>query len=79
MEEVLITKEEIKELILEYINELVGDTSVARQLDAALRAHNHEEYSTREEYNTLKNEVQRLTELIGDTSVSEQINKVLNG
>jgi hypothetical protein len=79
MEEVLITKEEIKELILEHINELVGDTSVARQLDTALRAHNHKEYPTREEYNALKNEVQRLIELVGDTSVSEQINKALNG
>ena len=64
--------------ITKYINELVGDTSVAQQINAALRAHKHD-YPTREEYEKLKSEVERLADLIGDTSVAEQINTAING
>ena len=71
--------DEIRKYLDEWIGELVGDTSVAQQIDAALRAHEHDEYPTREEYEKLKAEVERLIELIGDTSVSEQINSALNG
>jgi hypothetical protein len=67
--------DEIKKLI----NELVGDTSVARQLDVALRSHRHDDCPTREEYEALKQEVERLSNLVGDTSVAVQINNVLNG
>ena len=67
--------DEIKKMI----NELVGDTSVARQLDIALRSHVHDNYPTREEYEALKQEVERLSNLIGDTSVAVQINTALNG
>lgn len=72
-------KEEIREIINELIQELVGDTSVPRQLDTALREHMHDDYPTREEYETLKQEVERLSNLVGDTSVIEQINTALNG
>lgn len=65
--------------IKNYISELVGDTPVAQQIDAALRAHEHKDYPTREEYETLKTEVEHLMSLIGDTSVAEQIYKALNG
>ena len=67
--------DEIKKMI----NELVGDTSVAQQLDAALRNHQHDNYPTREEYEILKQELERLSDLVGDTSVAEQINTALNG
>lgn len=69
----------IKELVNEYIQELVGDTSVARQLDAALRAHEHDNYLTREEYDELKKKVEQLSSLVGDTSIVEQISIALNG
>ena len=69
----------IREIIYELIQELVGDTSVAHQLDAALKAHKHNNYPTREEYEKLKAEVEQLTDLVGDTSVAEQINTALNG
>lgn len=72
-------KEEVREIINELIQELVGDTSVPRQLDIALREHEHNDYPTREEYEMLKQEVERLSSLVGDTSVSEQINTALNG
>ena len=61
-----------------YISGLVGDTPVAQQIDAALKSHKHD-YPTREEYETLKAEVEQLINLIGDTSVAEQINTALNG
>lgn len=73
-----INKELIKEMILECMQELVGDTPVSCQLDTALRAHHHGDYSTWDEYNALKLEVQKLTELVGDTSVAEQINAAFN-
>lgn len=74
-----MTQEMIKEMINECMQELVGDTSVARQLDVALRTHTHDECVTRAEYEKLKAEVERLANLIGDTSVSEQIYAALNG
>jgi hypothetical protein len=73
-----MSKEEIKEILDKYIHELVGDTSVACQLDVALREHKHN-YPTREEYEELKAEVEYLMTLVGDTSVAEQINTALNG
>ena len=72
-------QEEVKEIVNECIQELVGNTTVACQLDAALRAHKHDNYPTREEYDLLKTEVKRLLSLVGDTSVAEQINRALNG
>lgn len=73
-----MSKEEVRQIINEYIQELVGDTPVSCQLDAALREHKHD-YPTREEYNKLKQEVERLSDLIGDTSVAEQIIAALHG
>ena len=67
--------DEIKKMI----NELVGDIPVACQLDVALKTHKHNDYPTREEYEALKQEVERLSNLIGDTSVAVQINNALNG
>ena len=66
---------EIKELIYS----LVGNTSVAQQLDTALRMHEHANYPTREEYEKLRKDVDKLLNLVGNTSVSEQINNALNG
>ncbi len=74
-----INKEVIKEMINECMQELVGDKPVSCQLDVALRAHKHGDYPTREEYEELKAEVQRLTELVGNTSVADQINAAFNG
>ena len=64
--------------IKQVISDLVGDTPVAQQIDAALRTHQHD-YPTREEYEALKAEVKHLINLIGDTSVAEQIYAALNG
>ena len=78
MEEVLITKEEIKELILEYIKEFVGDTAVVKQINKALKGHEHD-CPTREEYEELKKMVEKIAFLVGDAPVVEQINKALQG
>ena len=74
-------KEEIKVLIDECMCELVGDTPVPCQLDAALKdkANTHEQHALQEDLYALKKEVERLKELVGDASVAEQINSALNG
>lgn len=71
--------DEIKQYIDKWISELIGDTPVAHQIDAALRAHEHNNYPTREEYEMLNAKVEYLLSLVGDTSVAEQINTALNG
>ena len=43
-------KEEIIKIIDEYVQELIGDTSVQNQLNIALNNHTHENYVTRTEY-----------------------------
>ena len=73
--------DEIKEMINECICSLVGDTSVAEQIAAALEYKGDvtEQLQLRKEIEELKMEVARLKQLVGDTSVSEQINQALNG
>lgn len=75
-----MSKEEIKEIINECMSELIGDTPVPHQLDAALgyKANINEQHTLQSEVDALKAEVQRLSELIGDTSVAEQINAAFN-
>ena len=65
------------------IDTLIGDTPVSEQLDAALsrmavRDHKHENYVTREEFDALKQVVDKLVDLIGDESVAVQINNAIN-
>lgn len=69
----------IKELINECIQELVGDTPVSYQLDAALRhkADAHEQQTLQEDLDALKKEIERIANLVGDTSVAEQISAAL--
>lgn len=72
-------KEEIRQMITEYVSELIGDTPFAYQLDEAMTGHLHEQYATKEEVDRLKKEVQRLSDLVGDTPVAEQLCVALNG
>lgn len=72
-------KEEIRQMITEYVSELIGDTPLAYQLDAAITEHWHPQYALREEVDELKKEVQRLSDLVGDTPVAEQLCVALNG
>ena len=76
-----MNKEEIKEIVNEYMRELVGDTPIPCQLDVALgyKANADEQTLIQIELNALKQEVERLSSLVGDTSVAEQINTALNG
>ena len=76
-----MNKEEIKEMINECMRELVGDTPVPCQLDAALKdkANTMEQINLQIQLNALEQEVQRLIDLVGDTPVSEQINAAING
>lgn len=65
------------------IDTLIGDRPVSEQLDAALsrmavRDHKHENYATREEFNALKQVVEKLVDLIGDESVAVQISNAIN-
>ena len=71
-------KEESIKIIDEYVQELIGDTSVQNQLNIALNNHTHENYVTRTEYDALKAQVDRMSELVGDTPVAIQINTALN-
>ena len=52
---------------------LAGDIPVSEQVSAALYFHNHADYVSREEFNSLKKTVMQLCDLMGDTAVSEQI------
>ena len=66
----------------EAIETLIGDTPVSEQLGAALsymapREHIHDNYVSREEFETLKKQVNLLLDLVGDISVAEQIMAVL--
>ena len=74
-------EKEIRSFIDECMCELVGDTPVPCQLDAALKdkANTHDQHALQEELDILKKEVERLKELVGDASVAEQINSALNG
>ena len=74
-------RDELREIISEYMYELIGDTPVPYQLDAALcsKANEDEQKILRDRINTLEKDVKRLIELIGDTAVAEQINTALNG
>lgn len=65
------------------IENLIGDTPVSVQLDIALsrlaeKDHYHDNYITREEFNTLKMQIDMLLDLVGDTSVSDQISAAIN-
>ena len=70
-------RDEIKKMILDCLNELVGDTPVSCQLDAALREHEHKGYASCEDVEALKTEIDKLNQLVGDTTVAEQINTAL--
>lgn len=74
----MIQKEEIIQIINEHISELVGDTAVSCQLNAAIGNHIHKNYVTRDEYNKLKAQVDRLNELVGEIPVAVQINAALS-
>ena len=65
--------------IINNIDVIIGDTPVVEQIDAAIRFHKHENYVTREEYEILQAQVNKLLALVGDTPVSEQIAESLNG
>lgn len=69
----------IKELIYEYMQELIGDTPVPRQLDAALRnkANTDEQHALQKDLDALKKEIERISNLVGDTSVAEQISAAI--
>lgn len=65
------------------VDGIIGDVPVSEQLSLALehmadKDHKHEEYVSREEFNALKRDVDKLIDLIGDTPVSEQINEAIN-
>lgn len=79
MKEVLMSKEEIRQIINECVAELIGDTPVPYQLAVALVGHEHEQYALAEEVKDIKKEVERLYSLVGDSSVAEQINAAFNG
>jgi hypothetical protein len=73
----------MERMISEAIETLIGDTPVSEQLGAALsymapKEHVHDNYITREEYETLRQQVELLLRLVGDTSVAEQINTAIN-
>ena len=64
--------------MIDIIDAIIGDTPVAEQLDTAVRdlapkSHKHENYVSREEFEVLQAQVNKLLELVGDTPVSEQI------
>ena len=63
--------------IINNINDIIGDTPIAEQLDAAINSHDHADYVTRAEYDVLQKKVEKLLELVGDTPVFEQINAAL--
>ena len=79
MDYTLITKEEIKQLIIDNMQELIGDTSVPCQLDAALRdkANINEQRMIKNDLDALKKEIERISNLVGDTSVAEQISAAM--
>ncbi len=75
-------KQEVTTVIDEYVQELVGDTPVSCQInaaigDAAKSAHEHSNYVTRDEYEALERQVESLMILVGDTPVAEQISVAL--
>ena len=55
------------------LQSLIGDTPASEQISAAITYHEHKNYASKEEFETLKNMVMQLVNLIGDTPVSEQI------
>ena len=62
----------------EAIDNIIGDTPVSVQLNAALnqmasKDHVHEDYVPRVEFESLKRNVEALIALVGDVPVSEQI------
>lgn len=72
----------MERMMSEAIETLIGDTPVSEQLGAALsymapREHIHDNYVSREEFETLKKQVNLLLDLVGDISVAEQIMAVL--
>lgn len=69
--------QDIKTIIDECIQDIVGDTPVPNQLNSAINNHIHKEYVTREEYDALIRSVEILNALVGDTSVASQINAAL--
>jgi hypothetical protein len=69
--------------ISEAIETLIGDTPVAKQLDAALsdmasKNHTHDNYVDRKDFEALKQQVESLLQLVGDISVADQIRTAIN-
>ena len=52
---------------------LAGDIPVSEQVSAALCLHDHKDYVSRDEFDSLKQTVMALCDMIGDTAVAEQI------
>ena len=63
-----VTGDAIREL-----QAMAGDVPVSEQVSAALYLHEHKNYVSREEFDSLKQTVMQLCDLMGDTAVSEQI------
>lgn len=62
----------------ETLDTLIGDVPVSEQLGAALEHmaqadHAHDEYVTRDEFEQLRKQLEKLIDLVGDAPISEQI------
>lgn len=67
----------------ETLDTLIGDVPVSEQLGAALERmaqvdHVHDEYVTRDEFEQLRKQLEKLIDLVGDAPISEQIYAALN-
>lgn len=71
-------REEIIKIINECILEIVGDTPIPYQLDAALSEHVHKQYALKTDLDALKKDVERISNLVGDTSIAEQLDTILH-
>lgn len=69
--------------LTDLLDGIVGGVPVSEQLGAALtqmspKDHSHDNYITRNEFNELKRDVEKLLDLVGDVPVSEQISNILS-
>lgn len=77
----MITKDNIENFIINVAEEIIGDTPVSVQINAAIgeMAKKVDVDALIMEVSKLREEINHLTALVGDTSVSEQINVAING